>query len=455
MNNDIIESDAKMSDADVLFQPLKVRDLEIGGRIFKSASSECRANLDGRIEQEYLQFHEPLAWAGTPLIITGSLHVNLAGWGTHRNAGIEDDNKLPGLRDLTTMVHGYGSKIVAQLHHCGRQAITRHEFNTPTLGPSAGFEKTLFNKIRPMSVEQIRQTVSDFADAAERAVKAGFDGVQIHMGHGYLLNSFLTPYTNKRTDEYGGSFENRLRMPMEVLRAVRSRVGTDFPILIKINGADLLPSGGGLELSDVVAICKALVAEGVDAIEVSNGYYESGFTTVRGKFDGHFRVMTTYGSASLRPFWMRWSMRVTGKFVEAKARKEWFPVEGFNLEYSRQIKAAVDVPVITVGGFYSKQEMSQAVASGDTDAVSSARSMIADPFLVKHIREGEEGPVCNYCNRCLAAAVNLPVKCYNPELYQQRTEMLSAEGFTHEVDSPLAERFQQELLAKYKAGKAW
>lgn len=416
-------------DNDILFQPLRMGRLEVPGRVWKTATSETRATVDGFIDQEFVDFYEPIAWAGTPLIITGNLYVDFSGKPTYRNAGIDADDKLPGLRYLVDAVHRHGSLVVAQINHCGRQ------MNPDAIGVSAALsasdvrDKVMLTKPRAMTRDEIQRTVEAFAKAAFRAKQAGFDGVQIHFAHGYLLSEFLTPHTNRRSDEYGGSFEHRLRFPLEVMRAVRARVGPDYPVLAKINGADLLRVKGGLDTPELVRVAQALEAEGLDAVEVSCGHYESGFPMIRGRFDGFFEAQVKEGAGQFMSKGMKIAARLANAPLAAAANHLWPPKEGFNLEFARQFKAALNIPVITVGGFHTAEAMTQAICDGATDAVSIARAMIADPFLIKHLREGTQGPQCDFCNGCIARAGGSPVDCYNEKIRQQRRDMLAEAGF--------------------------
>lgn len=413
----------------LLFRPLQIGTLEVPGRIWKAATSETRATVDGFIGKEFVDFYEPIAWAGTPLIITGNLYVSPSGKPTYRNAGIDADDKLPGLKSLVTTIHSHGSLVIAQINHCGRQMNPQVVGLKEALSASDVRDKIMLTKPRAMTRTEIHDTINDFTQAALRAKQAGFDGIQVHFAHGYLLSEFLTPHTNRRNDEYGGSFENRLRFPLEVLRAIRSCVGPDYPVLAKINGADLLMVKGGLETSDLVRIALALEAEGLDAVEISCGHYESGFPMMRGRFDGFFEAQVKEGAGQFMSPAMKVAARLANAPIAAVANRLWSPREGFNLEFARQFKKALRIPVITVGGFLSANTMEEAIARGDTDAVSIGRAMIADPFLVKHLREGTQGPQCDFCNGCIARAGGSPVDCYNENLRESRQQMLAAEGF--------------------------
>lgn len=419
-----------------LLEPLKIGSLEVAGRLFKAATSETRADKDGFVTDELLTFYEPIAWAGTPLLFSGNLWVSKSGQSTYRMGGIDDDDKIPGLRRLTEMVHGHGSRIFAQLNHCGRQVFPKAIGLENALAPSAVREKLLGTKPRAMTLGEIRQTVDDFAAAATRARESGFDGIELHMAHGYLLNEFLTPYTNRRKDDYGGSPENRLRAPLEVLQEVRRRVGDDFPVVARLNGDDKLLGRKGLGTAQLIEVARTLQEHGADGIDLTVGHYESGLAMIRGRFNGFIKTMVTEGGGSFMPQPRRGAARAGASFVTVAANVLWSTREGFNLEYARQFKAALEIPVICVGGFHTREAMEEAVASGSCDAVSLARGLIANPLLFKHLREGTTGPDCDFCNECIARAGGMPADCYNPRICAERDADLAASRFASAYAGP-------------------
>lgn len=414
-----------MPDIEPLFSPLQIGKLQVAGRVFKTATAETRADKDGFVTDELLEFYAPIADAGTPLIITGNIFINVPGKSTHRMTGADDDDKIPGLRRLADTAHAGGSKLFAQLNHCGRQVLAGAMGLDSAVSASDVREKMLGTKPRPMTPGEIRKTVSDFAAAAVRCQKAGFDGVQIHAGHGYLICQFLTPYTNRRRDEYGGSFENRVRFLREVVRETRARVGADFPIILKLNGADALPARKGLKTPELVHIAKEMEAEGVDGIEVTVGHYESGFPMIRGTFDAFFDSLVNHGLGPEQPQPMRFAIRAFGPLLAFVFNRIWPHYEGFNLDYSRALKAELSIPIICVGGFRSRSAMHDAITSDSADAVSCARSFVADPYFYEHLRTGEPGPKCTFCNACIGRAGKHPVDCYHPVVRSAKDQLLA------------------------------
>lgn len=408
-----------------LLTPLQLGTRTVAGRLFKSATSETRSSEDGFVTDELLEFYEPMARAGTPLIVTGNLYVSLQGKSTGRQAGIDADDKNTGLRDWVQLAHGGGSLLIAQLNHGGRQTVKSAVPGEPTVSASSVREPLFGTRPRPLHRHEIPSVVEDFAAAAERARAVGFDGVQIHAAHGYLLSQFLTPHTNRRTDDYGGSLENRMRLLREVHRAIRTRVGDDYPVLLKINGTDMMPLRRGADPADLVRVAQVMQDEGIDAVEVSRGHYESWPATVLGNYRGFVRAEVTEGAAAELPWYRRAAMLALAPVVERTAQR-WAPGgEGFNLPQAERFTAALDIPVICVGGFHTAAGMQAAIESGRCDAVSAARAFIADPYLFQHIQSPRaDVPVCGYCNGCIARHGGRPLDCYVEDIRARKNQML-------------------------------
>lgn len=409
-----------------LFDPIWLGPLEVAGRLFKAATAETRATEDGFVGDELVDWYETLARGGVPLIITGNLYVAPEGKSTYRMCAADRDDRIPGLARLASACHRHGARLIAQLSHCGRQLILGHTGVDEAVSASAVREPMMGAKPRALRLDELPGIVDAFASAAVRCQSAGFDGVQIHAAHGYLLSQFLTPHTNRRRDTYGGSFENRLRLVREVVRETRRRVGSGFALLLKLNGDDLLPLRKGLRVDDNLKIAAALVSEGIDAIEVSVGHYESGFPMTAGRFDGFYRELGVHGAGRHMDALRRFSLVRLGGPLGALSNRLWPAREGFNLDYARRFKAALDVPIISVGGFRSRAAMERALAEGAADAISCGRGFIADPFLYEHLRKDEPGPRCDSCNLCLARSGTGPVDCWNPSVRAAKERLLAA-----------------------------
>ncbi len=412
------------ADDPLLFAPIKIGKLAIMGRLIKTATAETRATDDGFVTPELIDFYSPMAKGGTPLIITGNIYASLDGKSAPRQVGADHDDKIPGLKRLTEAVHAHGSKMFAQLNHCGRQVVPRFAGLAEAVSASAKTELVTGTRPRPLTLVEIERLVARYADAAERCKKAGFDGIQIHAANGYLMSQFLTPYTNRRTDAYGGSVEGRTRLLREVLDAIKSRVGADLPVIIKMNGSDYLPLRPGLKTAELAEIAAIMERAGADAIEVSVGHYESGFPMARGTFGRCLRNMVQ-GSMSHLGFVRRWGFRLFWPILALVFNLVFPPREGFNLRYARAFKRKLAIPVICVGGFLTRAAMEAAIRQGECDIVSAGRAFIADPLLYRHVRDNEPGPRCVDCNACVGHLGAQPAECYHPRVKAEKDAMLA------------------------------
>ena len=415
--------------ASPLLQPLQIGRLTVPGRLYKSATSETRATDDGYVTDELLEFYEPMVHAGTPLIVTGNLFVSLQSKSAGRQAGIDCDDKKPGLREWVQLAHSGGSLLVAQLNHGGRQMVQSSDPGKVAVSASSVREPLYGTKPRPLRTDEMPALVETFAAAAERAQDVGFDGVQIHAAHGYLLGQFLTPHTNRRNDQYGGSLENRMRLLREVYRAIRARVGDEYPVLLKMNGTDMLPLRRGATTAELVRVAKVMADEGIDAVEISRGHYESWPGMILGHYKGFIRGQVKEGSGSKMSRRRRMTMLALAPVIERAAERLAPGGEGFNLAQAEQFTAHLDIPVICVGGFHTATGMESAIETGRCDAVSAARAFIADPYLFKNVQTPSPGrPVCGYCNGCIARFGGKPIDCYNDEIRAQKDLMLHQFG---------------------------
>jgi 2,4-dienoyl-CoA reductase-like NADH-dependent reductase (Old Yellow Enzyme family) len=409
----------------VLFTPIRIGNITLPGRLIKTATAETRASDDGFVTQDVIRFYEPMARGETPLIITGNIYVSRDGKSSPRQLGADADDKIAGLSQMVAAVHTHGTRMFAQLNHCGRQVVTRFAGLEEAVAPSAKTELMTGTQPRALTVPEIERLVTRYADAAERCRKAGFDGVQIHAANGYLMSQFLTPYTNRRNDEYGGPVENRTRLLCAIIRAIRARVGADFPLIVKLNGSDFLPLRPGLDAPALAEIATILEREGVDAIEVSVGFYESGFVMARGTF---FRCLRNMVKGSMRHlgFVRRWGFRVFWPLLAILCNVAFKGREGYNSEYTRVFKTKLRIPVICVGGFRTRDAMEAAIRDGRCDIVSAGRAFIADPFLYRHLRDNQPGPRCVDCNACVGHLGAQAAECYHPRVRAEKDAMLAS-----------------------------
>lgn len=341
----------------ILFEPFKIRNIEIRNRFMRSATTSAYADDNGILRDPIIKMYERLSRGEVGLIVKGHLYVHDKGKAHRGMAGISQDKHIPCLKKLTNGVHRYGGHIVAQLNHAGVV------YQPDRAGPGEYKEDDW--KSRGMTLEEIEDVVEAFGDAAERAIQAGFDGVQIHGAHGYLVSQFLSRSVNKREDEYGGSLGKRMRFLVDVYDEVRARVG-DNPVLIKINSDDFSPCG--FMVADCIRACKDLVARGIDHIEISGGGRGS---------NPELRERAKHNDPAYSELAFAGHMR--------KIREE--------VNFS---------PMALVHGFRNLATIEKAVNEGLTDMVSMSRPFIREQDLVNKLRKGQKKVECIRCDACRA-----------------------------------------------------
>src|SRR5208337_221544 len=338
--------------------PTIINGMSLENRFVRSATWEGMATTDGVCTNRLSDEMVKLAEGGVGLIITGLSYVSREGQAGPWQMGIHEDATLPGLTQMTDAVHRCGGKICIQLAHAGAQGAVQLS-GMDAIGPSGG--KAL---CREMSKEDIDRVVRAFGSAAARAKRCGFDAVELHGAHGYLLSQFLSPLANRRTDEYGGALSNRGRMTLEVLRNVRHAVGPNYPVLIKVNAEDF--SEGGFSVEDMLELSALLEKEGIDAIEMSGG--------------------TGSEASKYKPV----RLGTVSKESEAYYR-----------EAARRFKQSVRVPLILVGGIRSLDVAERLVAEGTADYIALSRPLICEPDLVRRWKNGDTTKsACISDNRC-------------------------------------------------------
>lgn len=350
-----------------LFESNSIGSLRLSNRFVRSATWAGMASDDGACTPKLMELKSSLARGGVGLIITGHAYVRPDGQAGPWQLGVHKDDLIPGLRNMTDLVHREGGKIVMQMSHAGFFSHPKLTGKTP-LAPSIveGFAKSPRNEL---TLEDIQGIVDAFGKAALRAKQAGFDGIQLHAAHGYLLSQFLSPAFNKRTDSYGGSIENRARALMEVLETVRKAVGKDYPVLVKINSQDYLD--GGLGLEDSVQVGIMLADAGIDAIELSGG------TMASGDRNPNFK-------------------KVLSEEQEAYFR-----------DAAKAFKMKIDVPIILVGGIRSYHLAEKIRTDGLADYISLCRPLIREPGLVNRWKAGDlHKAACISDNGCMGAAMS-------------------------------------------------
>jgi 2,4-dienoyl-CoA reductase-like NADH-dependent reductase (Old Yellow Enzyme family) len=386
----------------LLFDPYRLGPIEVRNRFVHSATYECMAGTDGEVTDELVNRYRSLARGEVGLIIPGYLYVHPRGKAIGRQTGIHHDKLVPGLKRIVDVVHEEGGRIAFQLAHGGRQS-PKKVIGQPPLAPSSfGRDPVSMNKAKEASEEDIQEIIRAFAQAARRVLEVGADGLQIHCAHGYLLNEFLSPFFNRRKDQWGGTPENMFRIVKEIILAIKAELGGGFPILVKMNTSDFTPKPG--ITPELAARYAGWLKElGISALEISSGTWYT-FHTVRGEIpiDELARGL---------PLWMRPVAKMVFKKQIDPCRFQ--PL--YHLPAARIIKPFLgDVPLMLVGAVRNLKEMEEVVSNGETDFISMSRPLIREPFLVKRLREGKvEKASCISCNKCFAAIFNnFPVRCY-------------------------------------------
>lgn len=356
-----------------LFSEGRIGRLRLRNRIISSPMEKNLANPDGSVTQRYLDNIRERARGGAALICPETLYIDVRGKGNLFQLGIHDDAMIPGLKRLCDIVHAEGAAAVAEISHAGRQALykaTGLQPVAPSPVPFTGFRRG--EMPLGLSVAESKDIIRSFSEAAVRAKMAGFDAVMLHGAHGYLIHQFFSPRSNQRKDEYGGSLENRIRFPLEVVAAVREALGDDFPLLYRLSAKE--GDEGGLTLEDLLSLCQALEEAGIQHIDVSAGTYESA------------ALITPSMEAPIAPY----------------------------ADVAAEIRQRVGITVSVVGRIMDADTAEQILRSGQADFVTMGRALHADPFLPQKTREGRTEEIrpcvgCLKCNDLLGAG--LPVLC--------------------------------------------
>jgi len=371
-----------------VFSRGRIAALELRNRVIRAGCFEGMCQ-QGSVTKALIEHHRRVAAGGVAMTTVAYCSVSFDGRAFGHEMWMREEI-VPDLGRLTEAVHREGAAASIQIGHCGFFASPK-EIGHRSIGASSKLCLYRLSYCRQMAEGEIHDKVMEFGKAADLAKQAGFDAVEIHAGHGYLLSQFLSPWTNHRDDQYGGSLENRMRFPAAVIRHVRQVVGPDFPIIVKMNQRDGMK--GGLELGEAIRIARGFEQEGASALVPS-----CGFTAKTPLYMMRGNVPAMEMSRNQQSLIIRSGMILFGRFMVQE-----YPFERvYLLEGARRIRDAVNIPVIYVGGILSIDDMEQVMQEGFA-FVEVGRATIRDPDFVNKLKRGEIlKSDCDHCNRCIA-----------------------------------------------------
>jgi 2,4-dienoyl-CoA reductase-like NADH-dependent reductase (Old Yellow Enzyme family) len=367
-----------------IFKPIIIGSMEIKNRVMRSATTSYWSDDRGILRPEILQLYQRLAAGDPGLIVKGHLYVQDSGKAHSGMAGISHDFHIPQLKKLTDGVHKYGVKIVAQLNHGGVQSISDRAGPSPYEG--TGWEA------RGLASDEINDVIEAFGDAAERAVTSGFDGVQIHGAHGYLISQFLSRQVNQRTDDWGGTLDKRMNLLFKVYDSIRKKIGERVPVLLKINCDDFSPRG--FTIKDSVKVAEAISAKGLNMLEVSGG------------------------GVGRQP-----NLRGRARSLDPELKEAAFA------GYAIQIRDVTHpMPMALVNGIRTRKGMNAILDKGVADIISMSRPFIREPDLVQRLKAGQATATCTSCGACISREVfgKMMLHCNLDEGRESRSEINDA-----------------------------
>jgi len=356
-----------------LFNEGKIGNLTLKNRIVMPPMGTNLAGIEGEVTDHLIAYYEERAKGGTGLIIVEFTCIDYEyGKGFVRQLRLDDDRFIPGIHRLANAIHKYGSKAFVQIHHAGRQSNSSLIHGKQIVAPSNVACAAVGEEPRELTTIEVKELVNKFVQTAVRCKQAGIDGVEVHGAHGYLINQFLSPKANLRTDEYGGSFENRMRFIKEIIDGIREKCGEDYPVTVRLSVDEFIEGGIDLELGK--DICRYLEKLGVDGLHISCGTYDS-----------------------------------MDKIIESPLFEQ-----GWRVYLAEEIKKEVNIPVITVGSIREPKFVENILSEGRADFVAIGRGLIADPEWVNKTKEGREAEIrkCINCLHCIHAAMgNSHIRC--------------------------------------------
>jgi 2,4-dienoyl-CoA reductase-like NADH-dependent reductase (Old Yellow Enzyme family) len=387
-----------------VFEQSSLGNLTLRNRIIRAATHEGMAHSDGMPTDDLLQLYKKLAAGGVGAIITGYVSVMQSGRTFPNQRMFDNDSYIDTYRAINDQLKQFNTPIILQIAHGGSRSMSKIT-GQAVISASRRKKNDYGDPVKEASEAEIHSIIKAFAAAVVHAKEAGFDGVEIHAAHGYLLSEFVSPVLNKRKDHWGVSTENRLRIVTEILSQARKEVGSGFPILVKMSGQDEFKRG--LEIAEAMKIAQLLQAASCDAIEVSCGYGDFMYAVRMPKFpvDAILGLMPRYRDM---PGYQKNLFRILAPFL-VKTRT---PLSNYNVHLAERIKQNVDIPVIAVGGIRNLRDIRTIISEKDLDFVSLSRPFIIEPDIVNRFQRGQESSRCINCGYCLIGVAANKLRCY-------------------------------------------
>ena len=393
-----MDTTEKSSNDSLLFIPATIGPLTLRNRTIRSAAFEGMAEHYSPSEKLY-QYHTSVAAGGIGMTTLAYASVSRSGLSFESQLWMRPEI-IPGLRRITDSIHSHGAAASIQLGHCGNMTHISTAGQIP-IGASTGFNLYSPTIVRGMSRKEIAEVAKDFGRAVKTAREAGFDAVEIHAGHGYRISQFLSPYTNRRRDEYGGSLDNRMRFMRECMNEVMTAAGSDMAVIVKTNMYDGFK--GGIEIPEALTIAKELEKCGAHALVLSAGFVSRApMVVMRGAMP--LQTMTHY----MHPWWLKYGVKAVGKYM---IKSEPFK-ECYFLDDALKFRAELKLPLIYVGGIVSREGIEKVLGQG-FQFVQMGRALINEPDFVNRMRdENRQRCGCDHVNYCIARMYSLDMVCH-------------------------------------------
>ena len=382
----------------VLFTPYRLGQVTLRNRTIRSAAFESMGK-DFSPTQQLKDYHVSVARGGIGMTTLAYAAVCRSGLSFKSQLWLRPEI-VPALRDITDAIHKEGAAASIQIGHCGNMTHYSTAGQIP-IGASSGFNLYAYTPVRKMRRDEIMQVSKDFGKAVRTAHAAGFDCVEVHAGHGYLISQFLSPYTNHRRDEYGGSLENRMRFMDMVMDEVMTAAGNDMAVLVKMNMRDGFR--GGMKLEESLQVARRLQQLGAHALVLSGGFVSKApMYVMRGEMP--IRSMTHYMTC----WWLKYGVRLVGKWMIPSVPFR----EAYFLDDALKFREALDMPLVYVGGLVTRQKIDEVLNDG-FEAVQMGRALLNEPGFVNRMRMEENARCsCKHSNYCIARMYTLDMACH-------------------------------------------